>query len=220
MQGAYGIFYREDPSSQGTASDYGTRWAFVNAPEEDRKLYETERYYAGTLIYAFDIAEDGNYTVILKFSEVYFRDPGQKVFNVFINDILVKRNLDILAETGATGLAYDLRIDISIDRKELTIGEEKCATDGQLFIKFTPIVDNPKINAIAILTGTSDSLPPPPAAYVDEGSASSTPGVGHWSAPVNSTVHPRLAHACSEVSKTSETHIDTLISTTCNQWRS
>ncbi|VDM82480.1 unnamed protein product, partial [Strongylus vulgaris] len=74
--GAYGILYQEERNFQGVASDYGARWAFLNAPEEDRKLYETERYYEGELRYVFDILQDGDYVIILKFSEVYFEKPG------------------------------------------------------------------------------------------------------------------------------------------------
>ncbi|VDK54917.1 unnamed protein product [Cylicostephanus goldi] len=107
-QGAYGIVYQEERNTQGIASDFGTRWAFPNAPEEDRRLYETERYHNGDMTYVFDIPKEGNYVIILKFSEVYFQGPGQKVFHVNINDIPVKRNLDIFQEAGATGAAHDM----------------------------------------------------------------------------------------------------------------
>ncbi|KIH61076.1 hypothetical protein ANCDUO_08657 [Ancylostoma duodenale] len=160
--GAYGIVYREDQNPQGTASDYGTRWAFPNAPVEDRKLYETERYYEGDLIYSFDIPKDGNYVIIMKFSEVYFNNPGEKVFHVHVNDIPVKRSMDIFKEVGAAGAAYDLYVDISVNKKELTIGDLIGDIDGELQIRLVPVNDNPKINAIAILTGTSETLPPPP----------------------------------------------------------
>ncbi|ETN69163.1 hypothetical protein NECAME_15484 [Necator americanus] len=96
------------------------------------------------------------------FSEVYFSGPGEKVFHVHVNDIPVKRSLDIFREAGATGAAYNLYIDVSISKKELTIGDLIGDMDGELQIRLIPVIDNPKINAIAILTGTSESLPPPP----------------------------------------------------------
>ncbi|EYC22506.1 hypothetical protein Y032_0017g3393 [Ancylostoma ceylanicum] len=160
--GAYGIVYQEDQNPQGTASDYGSRWAFPNAHVDDRKLYETERYYDGELTYSFDIPKDGKYVIIMKFSEVYFNSPGEKVFHVHVNDIPVKRNMDIFKEVGAAGAAYDLYVDISVSKKELTIGDLIGDIDGELQIRLVPVNDNPKINAIAILTGTSETLPPPP----------------------------------------------------------
>ncbi|KAJ1353178.1 hypothetical protein KIN20_009751 [Parelaphostrongylus tenuis] len=77
--GAYGIVYEHDGSTSGIASDHGSRYLFPNAPREDRKLYETERYDFGDLVYKFDIKGDGAYVVILKFSEVYFERPGMKI---------------------------------------------------------------------------------------------------------------------------------------------
>ncbi|WKY02144.1 hypothetical protein Q1695_015843 [Nippostrongylus brasiliensis] len=163
--GAYGIVYQEDRHPVGIVSDYGSRYAFRNAPLEDRKLYETERYHNGELAYVFDIAKDGDYVIVLKFSEVYFTSPGEKIFHVHVNDIAVKKNLDIYRETRAPGFAYDMYIDVSIRKKEIVIGEMIGDIDKELQIRFVPVADNPKINAIAILTGSSSTLPsrPPPA---------------------------------------------------------
>ncbi|VDO75790.1 unnamed protein product [Haemonchus placei] len=86
--GAYGIAYQEDRNPVGVVSDYGARYTFPNVPIEDRKLYETERYHNGDLTYVFDIAKDGEYVIVLKFSEVYFQSVGQKVwFSVFSNPL-------------------------------------------------------------------------------------------------------------------------------------
>ncbi|PIO75500.1 hypothetical protein TELCIR_02459, partial [Teladorsagia circumcincta] len=161
--GAYGIIYQEDQNPVGIVSDYGSRYIFPNVPLEDRKLYETERYHNGDLTYTFDIAKDGEYVIVLKFSEVYFQSSGQKVFHVHVNDLPVKRNLDIFRESGATGVAYDLYIDVSIKKKEITIGDLIGDIDRELQIRLIPVMDNPKINAIAVLTGTSATLPSPPA---------------------------------------------------------
>nr|CDJ87874.1 SJCHGC05854 protein [Haemonchus contortus] len=160
--GAYGITYQEDRNPVGVVSDYGARYTFPNVPVEDRKLYETERYHNGDLTYVFDIAKDGEYVIVLKFSEVYFQSVGQKVFHVHVNDLPVKRDLDIFRESGATGVAYDLYIDVSIKKKEITIGDLIGDIDRELHIRLIPVMDNPKINAIAVLTGTSATLPTPP----------------------------------------------------------
>ncbi|KJH49141.1 hypothetical protein DICVIV_04699, partial [Dictyocaulus viviparus] len=160
--GAYGIVYGEDQNVQGIASDYGTRYSFPNAPINDRKLYETERYNIGDLIYTFDISNNGAYVIIMKFSEVYFDLPGQKVFDIYVNNVLVKANVDIFMEANAAGIAYDLYIDFMVKNDELVIGDMIGNMDGRLQIRLSPKVDNPKINAIAVLVGSSDSLPSPP----------------------------------------------------------
>ncbi|KAJ1353176.1 hypothetical protein KIN20_009749 [Parelaphostrongylus tenuis] len=85
-----------------------------------------------------------------------------QVFNVHVNNILVKEKFDIFYETHATGLALDLYIDLLITNKQLKIGDVSGYIDRELFIRLTPVVDNPKINAIAVLSGTSKTLPPPP----------------------------------------------------------
>uniref|UniRef100_A0A158P6H2 Malectin domain-containing protein n=1 Tax=Angiostrongylus cantonensis TaxID=6313 RepID=A0A158P6H2_ANGCA len=122
----------------------------------------TERYDFGDLVYRFTIEYDGSYVVILKFSEVYFESPGLKVFDVYLNNILVKDKLDIFFETNAAGLAFDMYVDFSIKDKQLKIGDVTGYIDRELQIRLTPVVDNPKINAIAVLSGTSETLPPPP----------------------------------------------------------
>ncbi|VDM52496.1 unnamed protein product [Angiostrongylus costaricensis] len=122
----------------------------------------TERYDFGDLVYRFTIENDGSYVVILKFSEVYFESPGLKVFDVHLNNILVKDKFDIFFETNAAGLAFDMYIDFSIKDKQLKIGDVAGYIDRELQIRLTPVVDNPKINAIAVLSGTSETLPPPP----------------------------------------------------------
>ncbi|VDO75677.1 unnamed protein product [Heligmosomoides polygyrus] len=86
-----------------------------------------------------------------------------QTFHVHVNDLPVKRNLDIFREAHAAGVAYDLYIDVSIRKKEITIGDVIGDINGELQIRLIQVADNPKINAIAILTGKSDTLPSPPA---------------------------------------------------------
>ena len=42
-KGAYGISYEADSHNQGTASDHGKRYAFMNTPNTDRVIYEVTR---------------------------------------------------------------------------------------------------------------------------------------------------------------------------------
>src|SRR6202011_6137559 len=64
----------------------------------DPALYQTERY--GQFTYNFAVP-NGNYTVLLKFAEIYWTQAGQRIFNVSINGNPVLTNFDILATAGA-----------------------------------------------------------------------------------------------------------------------
>ena len=97
-------------------------------------LYQTERF--GTFQYQFSVP-NGNYTVNLKFAEIYFTSSGQRVFNVAINGTAVLSNFDIVAQAGAF-TAIDKSFPVTV-------------SGGSITIQFTPTVDNAKISAIEIL---------------------------------------------------------------------
>lgn len=74
-----GIVYLKDPSDQGVASDFGMRMNIDRVHPNDQTLYQTERYSPSTFGYDIPVKDDGNYVLVLKFSEVYFRRSGAKV---------------------------------------------------------------------------------------------------------------------------------------------
>ena len=77
---SYGILYMNDPlmGKIGTSSDYGKQLMIGRVNEVDQILYQTERYHHSTFGYDIPISEDGDYHMILKFSEVYFNAPNMK----------------------------------------------------------------------------------------------------------------------------------------------
>jgi len=97
-------------------------------------LYQTVRYLP--LTYTFAVP-NGTHTVTLKFGEIYFQSPGQRVFNVLINGQVVLANFDIVAQAGA-GTALDKQFTVNV-------------TSGQISIQLTAVVENPMISAIEIL---------------------------------------------------------------------
>lgn len=78
--GLDGVHYEADPLQVGIASDFGRRYSIARVSPQDAVLYQTERYYTNTFIYDIPLSGDGDYVLVLKFSEVYFTSPGQKVF--------------------------------------------------------------------------------------------------------------------------------------------
>ena len=77
-----GIFYQKDPLEEkvGISSDFGRQYLSIGrVSDSDAILYQTERYHHASFGYDIPIAEDGDYVLVLKFSEVYFNAPSMKV---------------------------------------------------------------------------------------------------------------------------------------------
>ena len=105
--------------------------------------------------------QDAQYTLILKFSEVYFQEPGQKVFDIKLGNTPVIRNLDIFDKLTSRGIPYDEFIDIQIKGgKVFANGAEAkdALKSGKLIIDFIQgPADNPKVNAIVLVEGGKEN---------------------------------------------------------------
>lgn len=75
----FGVKYSSDSNTVGIASDFGQSLIISRVHPEDMPLYQTERYHTTAFGYTTKVSEDGEYLLILKFAEVYFTAPGQKV---------------------------------------------------------------------------------------------------------------------------------------------
>jgi len=145
----------------GTASDFGKQLDIQRAPEQDKALYQTERYHHSTFGYDIPISEDGDYVLILKFSEVYFDAPNMKVFDVVLNgDHTVVQELDIFQRVGR-GVAHDEVVPLSIRGGRLGYrGDESDIQGGKIRVEFIKgYRDNPKVNAILVLKGDLEDVP-------------------------------------------------------------
>lgn len=156
------IKYQRDPLTVGTPSDYGKNLLMISrVPQNDEILYQTERYHTSTFGYDLPANKDGEYALILKFCEVYFNAPNQKVFDVVLNgDHTVVSDLDIFALVGK-GSAHDEYIYFSISGGKLYYKEEESEIrNGKIRVEFIKgYRDNPKINAIALLKGDVENIP-------------------------------------------------------------
>lgn len=113
-----GIRYDRDPlhGKTGIASDYGKRLIIGRVHPDDNILYQTERYHTNTFGYEMPITTDGEYVLVLKFSEVYFNAPNQKVFDVVLNgDHTIVSELDIFDKVGR-GVAHDEYLPFKITK--------------------------------------------------------------------------------------------------------
>jgi hypothetical protein len=141
---AQGLIWGADAGYSG-GGVYGTTSPVMNTTTS--ALYQTERY--GAISYVFTMP-NGTYDVNLKFAEIFFWQPGQRIFSVAINGGTVLPNFDIVAQAGGGGRAVDKLVPIAV-------------TNGTIRIDFTPVVNNPKISAIEILPRAGVSVAVNPA---------------------------------------------------------
>ena len=153
-----GVKYEADKYyNGGTSSDHGLSFTIKNT--DDELLYQTERWSSETLTYSLPLKSNinGKYVLILKFSEVYFNNKGEKIFNVALGKDNIIKNLDIYAKVGKAE-AYDEYIEFEIRNKNVLYKNKSChkALDGdKLVVNFLKgSADNPKINAILLVKGT------------------------------------------------------------------
>ena len=103
------------------------------AGTEDAPLYQTERY--GNFSYSIPLP-NGNFTVVLRFAEIYWSAAGKRVFDVYVEGTKVINSLDIFARVGKNR-AYDVSLPVTV-------------TDGRLDISFQAIADYGKVSAILV----------------------------------------------------------------------
>jgi hypothetical protein len=102
-------------------------------------LFQTERWNEGALSYAVDgLKPGGKYKVTLYFAEIYFDAPGQRVFDVVVNGLVVSQGMDVVAVAGGPNRAIAASLDAEAD------------ASGRIAIDFRPVVSNPKISGIAV----------------------------------------------------------------------
>ncbi len=86
------------------------------------EIYFSERYGPGEgFKYNIPITKEGEYTLILKFSEIYFTQPGEKVFDVKIGSKYIARKLDVFGSLLSKLLPLDVFISVELRNGKLFI---------------------------------------------------------------------------------------------------
>src|SRR6185295_10592506 len=131
-----------DPSGNQWFADYGSNGGFTYGTTAAISgtttpvLYQSERNSATTLQYQLPVA-NGLRTVTLKFAEIFWSQPGQRVFDVWINGQKVLASFDIVAAAGGAFRAIDRQFSVNVTNQLVTI-------------QFVPVVERVKISAIQI----------------------------------------------------------------------
>ena len=138
-------FLNPNSSNNTTGSNF---WRGENTTDAPAELLGTNRLdgpWGGALQYDFPV-ENGNYLVKLYFAEKPngIKEPGERVFDVLIENAVVTSDLDIYAAVQSGALQKNYFVDVE---------------DGMLNISFNRKVNNPQINGIEIVSqGTVDTL--------------------------------------------------------------
>eukprot|EP01147_Barroeca_monosierra_P000671 gene671-3971_t len=128
----------------------------LRASQADQILYTTERYALETFRYQISAPKkDGDYTLVLFFSEVYFKGPNLKMFDVFLNhDLHIVKGLDIFATVGHAA-AYNIFIPLSVKGNSVSAMNHKASLGGTLVLEFVKGAhDNPKVCGFALVQGS------------------------------------------------------------------
>ena len=135
-----GISYEADTAYTG--GNTITRSNTISGTADDT-LYQSERY--GTFSYALPLT-NGDYTITLQFSEIYWTANGARVFDGLVEGQLAINDLDIHQQVGANA-AYSVAVPVTL-------------TDGELNLSFAATADKAKLSAIIVEAGiTPGDLP-------------------------------------------------------------
>jgi hypothetical protein len=127
-------------------------WGHVNSPliwstkreiqgTVDGALYQTQRYgNGGSFLYRFDVP-NGRYEVELRFAELFFDAPGERVFDVRIEGQTILDDLDVVDLAGGNFRALVRTFTAEVSDEQLDIALVRDWANG---------VENPIINAIRV----------------------------------------------------------------------
>ncbi len=137
---ASGLVYQADDFYTSGAA-YSTGASIAGT--DDDVLYQSERW--GNFGYELPIA-DGDYTVTIKFAEIYHNSSSQRLFRIRTEGVTELPLLDIYSLAGGKNIAYDRVYDVTV-------------TDGIMNIDtLNGPQDNPKISAIVVEPKTIPSF--------------------------------------------------------------
>jgi hypothetical protein len=103
----------------------------------DDEVFHIERH--GEFRYEIPVPT-GQYELLLHLTELHWSDPGQRLFDVTIENDIVYKNIDLVKMAGGIRRAFALQSTLAV-------------TDGLLSISFTnsvPRVDMPKVSGLEI----------------------------------------------------------------------
>ena len=117
----------------------------------NQAIYQSERSATtnnGTFSYAIPVPA-GLYKVVLHFAEIYWKDPGKRVFDVNIEEVKMLDNYDIVVKAGGSMAAVQEAFYVEVADEVLDIFFSAMESDGG--------VNRPKISAIEVFSVDTES---------------------------------------------------------------
>ena len=102
----------------GQSSDFGANYEIKSTNEQE--LYQSERWGEEDFFYDIPITQSGRYVLVLKFSEVYFNSPSEKIFDVSLGKETVVKHLDIFSKVGKA-TAYDEYVEFEFKNNKIYV---------------------------------------------------------------------------------------------------
>ncbi|HEY6459879.1 MAG TPA: malectin [Polyangiaceae bacterium] len=141
-----GQTWKADADYTGGMADVETTQVAI-AGTDAPVLYNGQRYGNPSFSYAFSVP-NGNYTVTLKYAELFVTGPGMRLFDVAVNGTKVATAFDIYAAAGAMNTAVDESYPVTV-------------TSGAIQLDFEQgSIQFPKVDAIAITQGSPGDAGP------------------------------------------------------------
>lgn len=95
---------------------------------------------------------------------MYFRNPGERVFNIKIGSRVVRQDFDVVREAGSKYAAHEEFIEIDVQKDGVYYEGAKvqgALSAGKLRLSFTKgKADNPIVQGIILYHDSLDSTPP------------------------------------------------------------
>lgn len=147
--------------SEGKIADYTLNQEKASATikyTNDQDIYMTERHADDSFSYFVPLAQQGVHVLILKFTEMHFKEANKRAFNIVFGDKVVVEKLDIVGKVGPFA-AYDEYIEFTFENGKVFFRGEPCENafdveTGKLKVTFQKIgVDNPKVDGLVLFRG-------------------------------------------------------------------
>jgi hypothetical protein len=87
---------------------------------QDADLYQTERWAGEDFSYDIPVPNAGKYVLVLKFSEVFFNSPNEKIFDVALGKQTIVKHLDVFSKVGKA-IAYDEFVEFELKNNKVYI---------------------------------------------------------------------------------------------------
>ncbi len=107
------------------------------AGTDDDELYQTMRSYLD-FAYNYDNMENGDYEVTVHIMDPFSTDEGQRRFYIEIENVIVRDNFDVFAETGGAFTAFEETYLVTV-------------ADGQLNVDFRRLLRSPFVSAVSVV---------------------------------------------------------------------